>query len=255
MSEAEDEAEQIWTDIGTIFGGAGTFTPEQMHGYAKGIIATALQRHMDVTRDWELAVETRRLALDRAEKAEAERDDFSRAVDNSNANCMAEYKRAEKAEARLAAFDAWGKRGDNYRQEFNDWVHSETNIDTLRARLIAADEGADYLHMCLVEQQTREKARWDENEALAFDRDQLVEERDELRERAEKAEGLIPALKRDLAYEIEANRLLLERAESAEQRLADLIGEVVEWIELPANAVVAPWRALLEILAKYEKSK
>src|SRR6185369_5136137 len=132
MSEAKDEAEQIWTDIGTIFGGAGTFTGEQQDGYAKAIIAAALQRHMD--REQARWNEKEALAFDRDQLLE-ERDELR--------------ERAEKAEARLAAFDTWCKRGNgaDYRQLFNDWVHSETNIDTMRARLIAADEGADYLHM------------------------------------------------------------------------------------------------------------
>jgi hypothetical protein len=63
MSEAEDEAARVWKDIGTVLGGAGTFTPEQEDGYAKAIIAAAIQKHIDAT-----AAVTRDRDLEKAER-------------------------------------------------------------------------------------------------------------------------------------------------------------------------------------------
>lgn len=72
-----------------------------------------------------------------------------------------EHARAETLQAKLDAFDVWGKPaadGRDYRAEFNEWVKAETNVETLRARLIAADEGGDYMHMCHSQQQARANA-------------------------------------------------------------------------------------------------
>jgi len=126
MSEAEDEAARVWEDI-IVFGGAGTFTPEQEDGYAKGLIAAAIQKHMDEEEklsalcdqagaNWERWKKAAWAEQQRAERAEAAIDDLSRELTEEIEAHRVTRERATLAEQRLA----------DLVREVGEWWESDT---------------------------------------------------------------------------------------------------------------------------------